>query len=301
MRSIAPLIALLSLLLLPSTALADAGAQPIDSLEIMHEACSGAGTASRPGLWVVQVDAGDYSLDAYDSEERFLEVDTRHNLRVLGGRARIFPAHLEPLGFPVGPSEAAALDHEVRRGAALRVGFFLGFDDPRRRACLVAPAGGVTQVRFEMAFIELRDSEGELVSRTEGDRLHAWSDDTGDVVPGQGPRGAIQAPQPIEGTLPAGLGSNLQRANAGRLGRDLARCQEQAAERGAEGSAQVLLRVTFDPRTGRVAEATVELSTLRDAAGAECVASAVRARVRTPTRSSAEALVVRLPVLLRID
>jgi len=273
---------LLSCVLLSSTASAE---ETLDSLSALHAACRQAEEPGRRQLYVVDVPR--YRFERYDPDASFLPIDTRRNLRALGGSVELMPAGLESVGFVGGEDRARAL--RGAEGTHLRLGFFLGFDGDRQ-ACLIRPSFGVTTVRFDLAYVELVTPSGEVVAREDTERLRAWRDDMErDGIPGEGPRAAVDAPS----EAPAAWRNRL---GAEGLARELGRCFGEARQRGAEAEATVLLRLKVDGATGRVQEAEIALSTIRDDAAQRCILETIRSG---SLGSSARTGVVELGVPLR--
>jgi hypothetical protein len=160
----------------------------LEDLPSVHEACRRSEEPGRRVLHVLEVPS--FRFDGYDREGGRLLVDTRRNLRALRGAVEVLPKDLEDVAFVASPERARELR---RRGRALRLGFFLGFDG-EGQPCVVRAAVGVTLVRAELAFAELVDADGRVVAREDMDRLRAWLDDEEqDTLPGEGPRAAVVA------------------------------------------------------------------------------------------------------------
>jgi len=205
-----------------------------------------------------------------------MPIDTRRNLRALRGALELYPSGMETVGFVASRDRAAELVEAVRAGARLRVGFFLGFDDPRATRCLLRPAAGVSTVRMDVAFIELLDPRGAVLAREDTDRLRAWLDDASGDVPGEGPRAAVGTPFLVgrAGQTPAPWRQALEGAARGPLGRALGGCHASGIARGGEGAGQVVVRLTIDARSGAVQQSEVELSSVEDDEEATCIARA---------------------------
>lgn len=276
-------------------------ATPLRTLDDLKAACRGSAEEGRRRLYAVEL--SNFQLGAYDAAAGEVEVDAEHNLRLFGGAAEIFTSALEPIAFTAGAERATELRRVAGQGATLRLGFFLGFDNPARRACLIRPAAGVTTARIDLAFVELVSADGHVLARQDTDRLRAWADDEErDGVPGHGPRAALGEASPIgAGAISSAWEQGLARANTGRLLRDLGRCHAAAVQRGAPGSAEVILRITLEGASGRVVESEVELSSLGDAEGSACVGRVVQSRLRLHADPSLRRLTLRLPVRLRAD
>ncbi len=184
------LFGLLALCSVPAIASADARPTSLDTIGAVQRACRRSADGARPELYAIAVPAGAWRFGRYAADDGFLAVDTRHNLRALDGAVEIFPAHLEPMGVISQASGVRRLRAAAPR-SELHVGFFLSFDDPDERACLVRPAVGVTTVRVDVAYLEVVGADGGVIARQDTDRLRAWLDDAElDGVAGSGPRGA---------------------------------------------------------------------------------------------------------------
>ena len=277
-----------------------AQAEVIESIEDLHRACRDAALPGTRKLYAIDVPPGTFGFEPYAHEEGLLPIDTRRNFLALGGRASLLPSFLETIGFTLSPADARELA-DAPRVSTLRIGFFLGFDEPERTHCLIRPAVGVTTVRMDVAFTELRGSGGETLAREDGDRLTAWIDDVEhERVAGTGPRGAI-GPASFDAAL--GESERYQRvldaASRGAVGRAIGRCHAEGVARGAQPSAHVAVRLTVDGATGRVRTSEVELSTLGDDRDAECIARALAAIAFE--RGPAGTLDVSVPVRLAAD
>jgi hypothetical protein len=255
------------------------------ALDQLQEACR---EAERPGpraLYVVVVPR--FAFATYEEAEGFLPVETGRNLRAFDGAAELFPAELEPMGFPAGPERAGRLQRAARSGARLRVGFFLGLDNRHRSPCLIQSAFGVTTVRMDVAFLDLVGRDGRLLARHRTDRLRGWLDARArDRVPGEGPRGVLREASLSSrpGRVPDRWQQAVMAANRGPLGEAVAECHAAAVERGGAGRGRVVVRVTVDPTRGQVRTAKVELSAV-ERAGADCVAEAIGRHLRLPPAS----------------
>ncbi len=265
------------LVITPSLALAE----DIEALVELHQACR---EAARPGprkLYSVRVPT--LRFERYDAAERELRLDTRRNLRVLGGAAEVFPSGLETIGFGATPQRADDLRRQARE---LRLGFFLGFDGGRQ-PCVIRSAVAVTTVRADLAFAELLDEGGRVLAREDTERLRAWQDDVERYgLPGEGPRAAVVgavvdgAPAPPAWT---------QRLNEEALRARLAQCWREAIARHDMRDARLIVRGVVDAR-GHISTET-ELSSLGDSEAEACVLQAFAdlslpgpARFRLPVR-----------------
>ncbi|MGE0786768.1 MAG: hypothetical protein AB7S26_13935 [Sandaracinaceae bacterium] len=292
MRSLAPMV-ILALSLAPGSARADAEA--LESVAAVHEACEQAREGGRPHLYVIDVDDG-WRTAGQDH----LRVEVRRNLRAFDGHVAILLTHFQSIEFEIEDAERiASLRRAAQEGARLRLGFFLGFDDPNRQACLVRNEHAVTIVRADLAFAELRQGETAL-ARAEDDRLRAWQDDQETLaIPGEGPRGAVGDARFTNG---AAAPESWQHALAAAETRGLiGRCHADGVQRGAAPDGQVVVRLNIETRTGRIRRADVALSSVSDDAEAECIAHAVG---QTTTLSAAppewRADVVDLAVPVRV-
>jgi hypothetical protein len=214
-----------------------------------------------------------------DADVGTLFVDTRTNLRALGGRVALMPAGLEPIGFRVTRARGRQLEAARRDGAILRVGFFLGQDDRDRTLCIVRPAGGQTLVRAEVAFAEIVRPDGSVVAREDTERLRALEDDDApQSIPGAGPRARIDAPYALRGAAPDAWRQALVAAGqpGAPVARALAACHAEGVGRGAAEHSRVVVRLVVT-RAGAVRRAEVELSDNGDEAEAQCVARAIGA------------------------
>jgi hypothetical protein len=276
------------------TALAE---DELTEIAAVHEACEGAREGLRTPLYVMRVE---YRLGRYDDEDARLYVNTRRNLRALEGHVSLLLSGLEPIAFEVPDEAVSALRSAASRGAVLRVGFFLGFDDSTRQPCVVRGAHAVTIVRADLAFAELT-ADGQSLARTETDRLRAWLDDReGLEVPGEGPRGVAGAasfdnaqppPEPWQRALDAA-------AVRSRFGQ----CHTEGVARGAAPEGRVVVRLNVESRTGRIRRADVALSSLGDDEEAACVARALGAAQLGPGPSGwAEVVDLSVPVRLVVE
>src|SRR5690606_15665394 len=114
-------------------------------------------------LYVMEVE---YRLGVHREDRGLLYVDTRRNLRAMEGRVSLLLSGLEAIAFEADAERASALREAARGGARLRVGFFLGFDEPSRQPCLVRGRHGVTIVRADLAYAELISAAGDRLART---------------------------------------------------------------------------------------------------------------------------------------
>lgn len=288
------MLAAAALTLLAAESHADARA--LTSLTEVHEACESTRERMRPALYEIEVDAG-WRLGRQHDDH--VAVDTRRNLRALEERVSVLLSGLEPVAFEASRPEAAAMREAQEAGARLRLGFFLGFDDPGRQPCLVRGAHSVTIVRIDLAYAELVSSADESIARAETDRLRAWNDDGTGTIEGTGPRGAITDARFSNGQeAPENWRTGLATRAALRT---IGRCHRDGLTRGASIEGQVSVRLNVETRTGRVRRADVALSSLGDSEEAECIARAIGSVGRLgagPSEWTAE--VVDLSVSVRV-
>ncbi len=281
-------------LALPAVARAE---EALTSLDAVHEACEASREQVRPHLYTLEVS---YRLGVHRADQGRIYVDTRRNLRALEDHVSMLLSGLEPIAFEADADQARALREAASSGARLRVGFFLGFDDPGRQPCVVRGAAAVTIVRADLAYAELVTSEGERLARTETDRLRAWLDDQSDLaIPGEGPRGMVgeasfDTAQPPPDAWQRALEAAPLRARIGQ-------CHAEGTARGAAEEGQVVVRMNIETRTGRVRRADVAISSLGDAEEGECIARALGSQAQIPAApSSWQAEVVDLSVPVRL-
>jgi hypothetical protein len=293
-----PLSALIAALIVLGAARARADGEELASIDAVHEACEAARENPRPRLYAIEVD---YRLGRYDEENGRLRVDTRRNLTALDGHVSVLIASFEEVAFEATPEQASTLREAARSGAKLRIGFFLGFDDPMRQPCLVRGAHAVTIVRADVAFAELVSGAGERIARTDGDRLRAWLDDArASRIEGDGPRGAVgtgsfdNAQAPPE-TWQRALQAQVVRTRIGQ-------CHAEGIGRGASREGDVVVRLNIETRSGRIRRADVAISSLRDAPEAECIARALGGATIPPGPSGwPEAVDLSVPVRVTAD
>jgi len=272
------------LVLLPATA-ATATAQAqveraLTSLEEVQAACRDAVERPAADLLVVEVAAG-WRFGTV-GEDGFVEIDPGRAFRALGGRVELFPSRLETIGLVAG-ARFDVLEAARARGARLRLGFFLGMDEPDRTACVLRSRHGVTTVRMDVAYVELVDAEGATIARDDGDRLRAFREEhERDAVPGSGPRASIEPATAGATPAPEAWQRAYAAAARGEVGRALAACHSAGIARGAEPRGRVLVRVRVDGRTGRATDSAVALSDLGDAEEARCLSAALRSVVLSP-------------------
>jgi hypothetical protein len=267
----------------------------LTSVPAVHAACEATRQQDRSPLYVLEVD---YRLGPDPDGGRVL-VDTRRNLPALEGHVSLLLTGLEPIAFEATDAEATALREAAEAGARLRLGFFLGFDEPTRSACLVRSVHGVTIVRADLAFAELvRD--GERLARMETDRLRAWLDDQEDLaIPGQGPRGAVGDASFDNAQPPPEAWQRALQASGVRA--RIAQCHAEGVARGAAPEGQVVVRLNVEARTGRIRRADVAISSIGDAGEGECIARALGSGVQlsaAPASWQAEVVDLSVPVRL---
>jgi hypothetical protein len=291
-RPIVAVACSIAALLLVDGGRARADGRLLGSLQEVHAACQESMEGGRRELYELRVDPG-WRFESFDAEGERLSVDTRRNLRAVDGRVSLLVAGLEPVGFEADADQAENLRTVASGETALVVGFFLGFDEPTRRPCLLRGAHGVTIVRVDLAYAELQTVEGERLTRTETDRLRAWNDDDSEI-PGHGPRGRLR-PALFEGgaPVPESWSRALERAS---LGEALGRCHAGGIERGGAGRGSVVVRLNVESRSGRVRRADVALSAIGDDEAAECVAREVGRGLRLPPGPSSFPATVDLAV-----
>jgi hypothetical protein len=275
-------------------------AQVLRNLAALHHACEDAQGTGPRALFAVDVEARSWSFGRWHADDGLLPISSRRNLRAYRGAAELFSAGFETFGFVADAARSRELRAARERGATLRVGFFLGFDNPDRTLCLVRPAAGVTTVRMDVAYVELSDAEGRVIAREDTDRLRSWLDDQeGATIAGEGPRGAVGRPMIHAGRpeVPDAWLRAYERAAAGDLGVAIARCHAAGVSRGANREGSVVVRLTVDSRTGAVIDHGVELADIDDVQEAECIERAV-AGVRLASDAAGGAVSISVPVQL---
>lgn len=293
-----PSLVLLLVCLVPSGAFAQTS--PLGALSAVHDACASIGQSRHADLYTVDVDPG-WRFES--AEEGTLYVDTRRNLTALDGQVSILVSGFDPIGFEADGEQVGRLRDLQEAGARLRLGFFLGFDNPTRQPCLVRNEHAVTIVRADLATAELVSSTGEVITRAETDRLAAWQDDHDALtIPGEGPRGAVGQARFADGQSPP---DTWQRALAAQGVRNrFGRCHGEGVQRGAAAEGQVVVRLNIETRTGRIRRADVALSSLGDTDEAECIARSLGGHVSLPAGPSswqAEVVDLSVPVRLAAD
>ncbi len=262
-----------AVLVLAFAAPARADELPLTDLAGVHAACRASEGGVNAELYSVIIDApwrfGDADVD-------FLPVDTARNLRAFRGSVQLLPSRMEQIGFVASEERAATLEAARTQGAALRVGFFLGFDDPERSSCLVRPRQAVTTVRMDVAYLELVGADGAVIARDDTERFRSWQDDAErTVIPGAGPRARVEVAN-IGGTpAPDPWQRAIATAATGTLGSALATCHREGIARGAEPEATIRVRLTVDGRTGHVTGSGVEIANVGDTDEIECIETAL--------------------------
>ncbi len=280
-------------LCVPGVARAD---EELTALGAVHEACEATREQTRPQLYVIEVT---YRLGVHRADRERLYVDTRRNLSALEGHVSLLLSGLETIAFDADEEQARALREAQASGARLRVGFFLGFDEPGRQPCVVRGAHAVTIVRADLAYAELVTASGERLARTESDRLRAWLDDQGDLaIPGEGPRGAVGTASFDNAQPPPEAWQRALAAAAVRA--RIAQCHTEGVARGAAPEGQVVVRMNVESRTGRVRRADVAISSIGDAEEGECIARALGGSAQLPSAPASWPEVVDLSVPVRL-
>jgi|GEM_PF-1762149 len=251
------------------------------ALGAVHEACEVARSGEHDHLYSVILDGG-WRFGAVQTElgedgsvvSSFVAIDTHRNLRALRGRMEALPAGLETIGFVASDERAHELEAERASGASLRLGFFLGFDEPTRSPCLLRGSHAVTTVRVDVAFLELLRADGTVVAREDTDRFASWSDDRArDAIPGRGPRAAVGNANLAPGVqVPEVWQRGLE---ASEVTAALSACHRDGVARGATGVGIARVRMAIDARSGRISTARVELSNLGDETETACIAEAM--------------------------
>ncbi|MBX7193463.1 MAG: hypothetical protein K1X94_15515 [Sandaracinaceae bacterium] len=276
---------------------AQAQDQQLTDLAAVHAACATADDQDlHDRLYSVVLDTPTTLVPREGDEEGevLYTVPDARSLRALGGSVQLVPSHLETIAFVASGERAQIFEVARARGARVRVGFFLGFDEPERRACLVRASQAVTAVRIDLAFVELLDADGSVLAREDHDRLRAWSDDP-DRSAAREPEVTVGSPTTINGPAPEAWTRALR---AGSVTRQLLACHVQGVGRGASREAMVQVRLRVDPRAGHIDDAVIEVGNVGDEEENACVLRAVRA-VELPAVSGATTPIdVRLPVQL---
>lgn len=293
-------IAVLSVLLIGPAARADE-VRTLATLQEVHEACRAQRARPASEIFVVELEP-DWRFGTLD-EEGFLAIEPRRNFRALEGRVELIPARLEAIGVVATPERADELEAARARGARLRVGFFLGLDEPDRTACVLRSRHGITTVRMDVAFVELVAPDGSVLARQDTERLRAWRDDEERAaIPGRGPRAAIGPATTPSGTPPVGWQRAVDEAASAEVGRAVADCHRQGVARGADAHGRVVVRLRVDARTGSVLASEPALSDVGDSDEAGCIAGAFRGLALPPAPAdSARVVELSVPVRLAAD
>jgi hypothetical protein len=282
----------------PAAVRADAERE-LTSLEEVHHACREAERAPGREVFVVTVEPG-WSFGTLD-QNGFLAIEPRRNFRAFGGRVELFPARMETIGLVATPARLEELEAARTRGARLRIGFFLGFDEPDRRACVIRSRFAVTIVRMDVAFVELSAPDGSVIAREDTERYRAFLDDPErERVPGNGPRGVFGEASTPTGPPPEPWRRALATVGQGDVGRAVAACHREGIARGGERHGLVVVRLRVEGRTGRVLESTAAISDLGDARATACIASALRNLAFSPGSGEWAARIVDLEVPVRL-
>ena len=282
---------------LPLAGVAHAQDQRLEALTAIHDACHQAEAGENDVLYSVMLD-GPTELEVLAGDEEgqvVFAVTAVRSLRAFGGRVQFVPSHLERVGFMAGGERVQALEVARARGVRVRLGFFLGFDEPERRACLVRPAQSVTAVRADVAFVEMMDADGNILAREDTDRLRAWNDDPNRQRQDDTAGVTVGPPSAANVTLP----ETWTRAFRGApMTRALLACHASGVQRTASHEAMAQVRMRVDSRTGRIDEAVVEVGNVADEEENTCIVRAVREAQLPALAGEARALEVRVPVHL---
>lgn len=273
--------------------------QGLASLPAMHAACHAAdedGVHDR--LYSIVLDTPT-TLEPHEGEEEgqvLYTIPDARSLRAFGGSVQIVPSHLETIAFVANEERARTLEVARARGARVRLGFFLGFDEPERRACLVRASQAVTAVRADIAFVELLDAEGAVLAREDNDRLRAWSDDP-DRNAALEPEVTIGAP-----TTSGGPASDAwaRAVRAPAISRQLLACHVAGVARGASREAMLVVRLRVEARAGRVEEAVVEVGNVGDEEENACLVAALRGVELGGLSTATGSVDLRVPLRLRV-
>jgi hypothetical protein len=119
--------------------------EPLADLAAVHAACRSADDeGEHDHLYSLLLD-GSATLVPREGDEEgeiLYTIPDARSLRSMGGSVQLVPSHLEPIAFVANEERARTLEVARARGARIRLGFFLGFDEPERRACLVRASQG---------------------------------------------------------------------------------------------------------------------------------------------------------------
>lgn len=281
---------------LPLAQSAEAQDQHLEALPAIHDACAHAEAGENDALYSVMLD-GPTQLEVIAGDEEgevIFAVTGMRNLRAFDGRVQFVPSHLERVGFIAGAERAQALEVARARGVRVRLGFFLGFDEPERRACLVRPPQSVTAVRADIAFVEMIDADGSVLAREDTDRLRAWNDDPARQRQDDA-AGVVVGPPTANITLPEPWTRAFRTAG---ITRALLACHAAGMEREASDEAMAQVRMRVDARTGRIEDAVVEVGNVADEAANVCIVAALREATLPAIGGEARIVEVRIPVRL---
>ena len=288
---------------LPLAQRAQAQDRHLEALTAIHDACAQAEAGENDVLYSVLLD-GPTQLEVIagvEEGEVVFAVTGVRNLRAFDGRVQFVPSHLERVGFIAGGERAQTLEVARARGVRVRLGFFLGFDQPERRACLVRPPQSVTAVRADIAFVEMIDADGSVLAREDNDRLRAWNDDPARQRQDDA-AGVVVGPPTANITLPEPWTRAFRTAG---ITRALLACHAAGVEReasapgsGASDEAMAQVRMRVDARTGHIEDAVVEVGNVADEAENTCIVAALREATLPAIGGEGRIVEVRIPVRL---
>jgi len=276
---------------------ASAQDRQLEALTAIHGACASAEAGHNDVLYSVMLD-GPTQLEVIEGDEEgevVFAVTGVRNLRAFGGRVQFVPSHLERVGFIAGGERVQALEVARARGVRVRLGFFLGFDEPERRACLVRPPQSVTAVRADIAFVEMVAADGSVLAREDTDRLRAWNDDPARQRQDAAAGVVVGPPTVANITLPEPWTRAFRTAG---ITRALLACHAAGGDRGASDEAMAQVRMRVDARTGRIDDAVVEVGNVADEAENTCIVAALRQATLPALGGEARIVEVRIPVRL---
>lgn len=279
-RSLALVVA--ALVSLPNLVHADEpGEQALDSLDAVHDACRIADGDPGRELYAMAIEA-DWQFGALDGSGA-LRILPHRNFRALAGRVELIPSRMEPVVVEATPRRVDELEVARSRGARLYLGFFLGFDEPERRACIARSRFAVTTLRADIAYVELRGPDGAVLAREDTSRLVSWREQREEArFLGEPARAVIEEPSSNAGTLPDLWKRQIRAASDGPVGRALEQCYGAAERQGITASARVVVMARMDARSGLTLETSIALSDIPDGETVECVRGAFRALAVTP-------------------
>lgn len=288
----------LGLVALVLPGLAHAQDQALGDLTAVHAACRSAdeeGVHDR--LYSLVLD-GAVNLVAREGDEEgevLYTIPDARSLRAMGGAVQLVPSHLEPIAFVANEERARSLEVARAHGARVRLGFFLGFDEPERRSCLVRASQAVTAVRVDVAFVELIEADGSVVAREDHDRLRAWSDDA-ERSASREPEASVGAPT-TNGQPAPDAWTRALRTTA--VTRQLLACHVAGVANGASREAMVQVRLRVDARAGHIDDAVIEVGNVGNDEENACLLRAVRGVELAGVPSAPGNVDVRVPVQLR--